>query len=255
MTEKTKFPTEIVDLPSKGYFYPPDNPLSSGKVEIKYMTAKEEDILTSQNLIKKGIVLDKLLQSLIVSNINYDDLLIGDKNALMIASRILGYGKEYKFQVDCPSCGVKSKDSIDLTLLNHKEIDFTKYSKGENNFEFKLPAIKIPITFKLLTHRDEKKIDSELKSLKKINKFQSTEITTRLKNIITSVDGDDDASTVREFVDKELFSRDSLELRNHLLDITPDVDMNYFFSCDDCGSEQKIMIPLTVEFFWPSGRG
>jgi hypothetical protein len=94
-----KFPTEEIELPSKGLVYPNDNPLSSGKVEMKYMTAKEEDILTNQAYIRKGTVLDKLLKSLIIDKkINIDDLIVGDKNSLLIASRILGYGKEYKFE-------------------------------------------------------------------------------------------------------------------------------------------------------------
>ena len=95
MEQTQKFPTEVVDLPSKGKLYPPDSPLASGTIEMKYMTAKEEDILTNQNYIEKGIVIDKLLQALIVDKtIDYNELLVGDKNALLIAARILGYGKE-----------------------------------------------------------------------------------------------------------------------------------------------------------------
>ena len=94
-----KFPTEMVELPSKGYFYSEGHPLSSGRVEIKYMTAREEDILTSQNLIKQGTVIDKLLEALVVDkSIKMDDMLIGDKNAIMVAARILGYGKNYDIE-------------------------------------------------------------------------------------------------------------------------------------------------------------
>ena len=107
-----KFPTEIVDLPSKGHFYVQGHPLSSGKVEIKYMTAKEEDILTSQNLIQQGTVIEKLLQSLIVDkSVKVDDMLIGDKNAIMGAARILGYGKDYQFTY------TDEEQSIDLSTL------------------------------------------------------------------------------------------------------------------------------------------
>ena len=145
-----QFPTEIVDLPSKGYFYPETNPLSSGKVELKYMTAKEEDILTSQNLIKDGTVIDMLLQSLIVNkDIKVEDLLIGDKNAIMLAARILGYGKDYEFTYD----GKEQK--IDLTILEPKEIDFSKVKKGQNQFDYELPKSKRKLTFKLLIGRDE----------------------------------------------------------------------------------------------------
>ena len=93
-----KFPTEVIDLPSGGKVYPKDSPLADGKIELKYMTTKEEDILMSQNLIKKGVVIDKLLDSLIVTEgVNQDNLLLGDKNVL-VASRIL-LMNEYKLKL------------------------------------------------------------------------------------------------------------------------------------------------------------
>jgi len=250
---KPKFPTEIVDLPSKGYFYPSDNPLSSGQVEIKYMTAKEEDILTSTNLIKKGIVLDKLLQSLIVSKIDFGSLLVGDKNALMVAARILGYGKDYKVEVNCPACNAKNEDNIDLTQLEHKELDWSSYEKGKNEFEFTLPASNRLIKYKLLNSNDDRAIDAEIKSLKKFNKDVDSEITTRLKHVITSIDGETDKGKIRKFVDEEFLSRDSLAFRNHLTAATADVDMNYYFTCAECAHEKVMPIPMTVEFFWPAG--
>ena len=122
--EQPKFPTEVVDLPSKGLLYPEGHPLSKGTIEMKYMTAKEEDILTSQNLIKKGVVIDQLLKSLIVTKVGLDELLIGDKNAVMLAARILGYGKTYSVDTTCPNCGTVEKDcEYDLTLFEHKPID------------------------------------------------------------------------------------------------------------------------------------
>jgi hypothetical protein len=135
MSEETKFPSEIVDLPSKGFFYEESNPLSSGQVEMRYMTARDEDILTSQNLIRRGVVIDKLLRSLIVDkSINLDSMLIGDKNALMVAARVLGYGKEYGFELDCPACSEHNKDTIDLTSLVEKEVNFDGLDKGVNEF-------------------------------------------------------------------------------------------------------------------------
>ena len=126
-----KSPTEMVDLPSQGYFYFDGHPLSSGKIEIKYMTAKEEDILTSQNLIQQGTVIDKLLESLIVDkSVKLDDLLIGDKNAIMVAARILGYGKEYEFTYD------GEEKSVDLSKLEPIKLDFSKFTRGKNEFEF-----------------------------------------------------------------------------------------------------------------------
>ena len=240
-----QFPTEIVDLPSKGYFYPETSPLSSGKVELKYMTAKEEDILTSQNLIKDGTVIDILLQSLIVNkDIKVEDLLIGDKNAIMVASRILGYGKDYDFSYD----GVEQK--VDLTQLEPVDIDFTNIKKGQNQFDYDLPKSERKITFKLLTGKDEKNIDAEVKAREKLGGSSTGELTTRLKNIITSVDGNVDRSYINNFVDNEFLSIDSLEFRKHMATVTPDIDMTTKIMVD--GEETEVTIPVTVRFFWPS---
>ena len=241
-----KFPTEMVDLPSKGYFYANGHPLSSGKVEVKYMTAKEEDILTSQNLIQQGLVIDKLLQSLIVDkSIKLDDMLIGDKNAIMVAARVLGYGKDYQFTYD------DEEQSVDLSTLEPVELDFSKFTKGKNEFNFKLPNSEREITFKLLTGGDEKEIDSEIKAKEKISKEQSSELTTRLKKMILSVDGKSEKSHINNFVDNEFLSRDSLAFRRYLSSITPDVDMTTKV-VDSTGKESEVTIPVTLRFFWPS---
>ena len=241
-----KFPTEVVDLPSKGYFYIDGHPLSSGKVEIKYMTAKEEDILTSQNLIQQGTVIDILLQALIVDKtINVHDLLVGDKNAIMVAARILGYGKEYEFEYD------GEEKSVDLSKLEPVKLDFSKFTKGENEFSFKLPTSERTITFKLLSGQDEKKIDAELKALEKITKSRSSELTTRLKTMLLSVDGESDKEYIINFVENEFLSRDSLAFRKHLSTITPDMDMTTTI-VDSSGKETEVVIPITVRFFWPS---
>jgi len=241
-----KFPTEVVDLPSKGYFYFEGHPLSSGKVEVKYMTAKEEDILTSQNLIKQGTVIDKLLESLIVDkSIKLDDMLIGDKNAIMLAARILGYGKDYEFEYD----GVEQ--SADLSTLEPLDIDFTKFTKGKNEFSFKLPSSERELTFKLLNGIDESDIESEINAKKKISKEQSSQLTTRLKHMILSVDGKSEKSYINNFVDNEFLSRDSLAFRQYLSSITPDVDMNVKV-VDSDGKKTEVAVPITVRFFWPS---
>jgi len=240
-----KFPTEVVDLPSKGHFYVEGHPLSKGKVEVKYMTAKEEDILTSQNLIKQGTVIDVLLQSLIVDKtINIQDLLIGDKNAIMVAARILGYGKEYQFEYD------GEEQEVDLSKLEPVGIDFKKFTKGINEFSYELPNSKRTVTFKLLTARDEKNIEVDLKALKKISKEKSSELTTRLKRVLLSVDGDNDKTHVNNFVDNEFLSRDSLAFRQHLSSMTPDIDMSTYIDVD--GEEIEVTIPVTLRFFWPS---
>jgi hypothetical protein len=239
------FPTEVVDLPSKGYFYIDGHPLSSGKVEVKYMTAKEEDILTSQNLIKQGIVIDKLLQSLIVDKtININDLLIGDKNAIMVAARVLGYGKDYEFTYD------GEEQTVDLSKLEPNDLDFSKHIKGENQFSFDLPSSKRPITFKLLNGHDEKDIEGELKALKKISKDNSSELTTRLKKMLLSVDGKSEIGYLNNFVDNEFLSRDSLAFRTYLSSVTPDINMTATIQDED-GEEQVVVIPITLRFFWP----
>ena len=159
-----KFPTEIVDLPSKGLIYPEDNPLASGKVEMKYMTAKEEDILTTQSYIKDGTVLDRLFQSLIVGNgegvpIKYVDLVTGDKNAIMIAARVLGYGKDYEVEITDPFTNNKQKDTIDLTQFENKEYDGTNQTElHKNEFEFTLPRSGRKITFMAMTESKERKV-------------------------------------------------------------------------------------------------
>ena len=255
--EKRQFPTEVVDLPSKGLLYSKDSPLSSGNIELKYMTAKEEDILTSRNLIQKGIVLDRLLESIIVDeNVSLNDLLLGDKNAIMIATRILGYGKDYTVQLTDPSTGDKQEETFDLTKVGDKKIDYKLFKCGKNEFEFDLPASKVKIMFRLLTHKEEKEIDVELKAHKKFTKDTgvTAEITTRLKKAIVSVNGDASQKRVNEFVENELLSRDSLSFREYLIKITPDVDMSFTFTSDQTGEDTTMDIPLDVEFFWPAGR-
>jgi len=245
-------PTEVIELPSKGWFYPQGHPLASGRIEMRYMTAKEEDILTSQNLIKQGVVIDKLLQALIVDKFNYSDLLVIDKNALFIAARVLGYGKDYEVEVACPACGEKSRHTVDLTTFESKEIDFDKFTKGQNAIEFTLPASKKTLTLKFLTHGDEKAIEDELKGLKKMNALTKvdSELTTRMKYIITAVDGNPDAVT-SSFVNSML-AVDSLALRKYLKEITPDIDTTFSYVCPHCGHEnEKIQVPIDVSFFWP----
>ncbi len=236
-----KLPTETVTLPSKGLFYPKDNPLSSGEVEVKYMTAKEEDILTNANYIQDGTVLDKLMKSLIVSKINYSDLLIGDKNAIMVSSRILGYGKDYKFTYQ------GEEHTVDLSTLENKEIDPSLFTPGNNTFNFTLPTTNIEVTFKLLTHGDEAKIAQEIKSLKKINAKATADLTTRLKYIIQSVDGNDETKEIRKFIDNYLLAQDARALRNYINEIQPDVDLTFFHE----RTGKRSNIPIGLNFFWP----
>lgn len=238
---ETKFPSEIVDLPSQGKLYPKESPLHKGSIELRYPTAKSEDILTNQTYLEKGIVVDKFLQSLIVDpTINYSELLIGDKNALLIAARILGYGGQYSFKY-----GGKTEE-VNLSELLAKPLSEEVLNATENNFEFILPASKVKVTFKLLTQGDEQKIEQELKGLKKINKDSSAELSTRLKYIITSVNGDEDPRNIRSFVDNALLARDARALRQYISKIQPDIDMT--FIPED--SNSPVQIPIQVNFLW-----
>ena len=245
--QEFKFPTEVIDLPSGGKIYGKDSPLHGGKLEIKYMTAKEEDILTSQNLIKKGVVIDKLLSSLIVTpGVTVDDLLVGDKNAVMIAARILAYGAEYNVKVSNPNTGEEMQHSFDLTDCEFKELpEDVDYS--ENSFKLDLPITKSTITFKFLTGKDESAINKEIESIKKIG--QSAEVTTRLKHVITSVNSETDRPVISNFVDN-LLSKESMILRDELKRIQPDIDLTTEVDFPS-GETVSLEIPMTVEFFWP----
>jgi hypothetical protein len=244
--ESFKFPTETIELPSKGLIYPEDNPLSSGKIEMKYMTAKEEDILSNQSYIQNGTVLDKLMKSLIVTKCNYNDLIVGDKNAIMIAARVLGYGKDYKFEY-------KGEEvEVDLSTLENKEFDENSITKGVNEFQYTLPNSGTEITYKLLSHKDEMAIEAEIKGLKKINKKADPMISTRMKQMILSVNGDSERKTVREFVDTYFLAMDARAFRKHIAGHQPDVNLLTQVELSDGGED--VEIPITVNFFWPDAN-
>ena len=246
---KMSLPTENVELPSKGLLYPLDNPLSSGVVEMKYMIAKEEDILSNQNYLKDGTVFDKLLKSLIVSKINYDDLTVGDKNAILIAARILGYGKDYKVTFTHPITGEEEVITIDLAEMKNKEIDYSLF-KNNNEFTFTLPKSQNQISFKMLTHKDERQIENELKGLKKIN--LSAEVTTRLKYSIVAVNNNREAKAIREFVDNFMLAADAQALREYIKEISPDLNLTFTFVGSDGYTKEGVDLPMGVSFFYPN---
>jgi len=248
--QKFTVPTELIDLPSKGLIYPKENPLSSGKVEMKYMTAKEEDILTNVNLLRQGLAIEKTLKSLIKSSINYEDLTLGDRNGLLIAARILAYGKDYSFMYRNPNTSEEEKIDIDLQNLKYKELDWSLFD-NKNEFEFKLPKSGNVITFKLLTVSDDKKIDEEIKGVKKNLGVDAGTLSTKLKHQIVAVNGDYSVKTVRDFIDQGyLLAIDSIELRKYMEKVTPDIDMSINFTLKD-GSEVSTDLPMTAEFFFP----
>ena len=240
-----KFPSEVIDLPSEGKLYPEGHPLKDGKVEIKYMTAKEEDILTSQNLIQKGVVIDRLLDSLILTEgVKTDDMILGDKNAVMVAARILAYGPEYECQVTNPNTG---------ELINHTfnlaDCPFKKPSKNikENLFDLTLPISKSKIKFSILTGKEEKLIEEDLKASKKLGSVLP-ELTTRLRYMIKEVDGDNSQSTINNTA-VNMLARDSMVLREELKKVSPDIDLTQEIEIE--GETVKVAIPMTVGFFWP----
>jgi hypothetical protein len=244
-----RFPTEIIDLPSKGLVYPESSPLSSGTIELKYMSAKEEDILTNSNFIEKGIVIDKLLQSMIVTKCDYNELITGDKNAILFAARILGYGAEYPVEIT-DKYGKKINTTIDLSSLKNKEINESLFIKGKNEFNFTLPQSKVSVTFKLLTSSDETKINEEIKGLKKAKPQESFDVTTRLKHTIIAINGDSNVEKIRYFVDNMMVG-DSRALRQYINEITPDLDMTFSYEDSKGDVVEGVSIPMNINFLWP----
>ena len=250
--ESYDFPTEIIDLPSKGKLYPKDHILSSGTIEMKYMTAKEEDILTNQSYIKQGVVLDKLFKALIMTKVNYNDILLCDKNAIMIAARILGYGKDYEISIPDPESDEMISHTVDLTDLKDKEIDWSLIDEGINAFSLTLPTSKKQVKLKLLSQGEQAKIDAELKGLVKIKKEAG--LTTLLKHVIVELDGDDDKSKIRKFVDTNLLAIDSRAIRQFLKTITPEIDMSIEVPVGEAGDTFPSQLDIGLDFFWPDAE-
>ena len=247
MADNKQYHSEVIDLPSLGKVYPKSSPISNGKIEIKYMTAREEDILTSQNLIKKGLVIDKLLDSLIITEgVKCDDLVLGDKNAVMVAARVLAYGPEYECEIENPNTGKTFSHVFNLADCPFKKLPD---DINDNKFEMELPVSKAKVGFKLITGKEEKLIEAELKGIKKTGVQVSPELTTRLKHTITSVNGDGDKSVINQFV-QNMLSRDSLELRKYINNISPDIELVQEIELE--GDTVKVDIPMTVNFFWPN---
>lgn len=248
--QESKFPSEVIDLPSGGKIYGKESPLYGGKIEVKYMTAKEEDILTSANLIKKGAVLEKLMDSLIMTpGVATKDLILGDKNAIMVAIRVLAYGPEYECEIESPTTGNKIKHTFNLADCPFKELP-KDVNYNANSFEFKLPISKTKVKFKLISGVEDEKIEQELESKKKIGHMIQTGITSRLKHIITEWDGETDVNKIGLNVENML-ARDSMALRNEITRISPDIEMKQEVMFEE-GDTVEVDIPLTVTFFWPN---
>ena len=250
-------PTEHIELPSQGKFYGEKHALHNQEtIEIKYMTAKEEDILTSPSLLKKGLTIDRLLRSVIIDKtIDPQHLLVGDRNAILVGSRVTGYGADYKVNIACPACASHNEMEVDLSEvnLNHGGVDnaygYKVVHTGGTEYEITLPKTDVRVTVKLLTGRDESNITASTNKRKK-HKVETGLLTTQLKALIVAVNGNRQQNDIEQFIEI-MPAFDSRYLRNTYDKICPNVDMSYPFTCDQCDHETEVEVPLSAEFFWP----
>jgi hypothetical protein len=245
-------PVDNVPLPSRGKIYPQNSALHGAEeIQIRAMTTREEDILTSQALIKKGTVINTLIKSCIVDpNIDVQELILGDRNALMIAIRITGYGAEYSTEFECPECNHKAPYDFMLDQLAIKPLEIDPVSFGQNLFEYTLPVCKKTVQFKFLTGRDEEEMTVTQQKMKKLQIHTDTLVTTRLQYAIVSVEGKTDKSLINSFI-KRMPARDSLVLRKYMEKHEPGIDMRQEYTCPACSYTEEVAIPLGVSFFWP----
>ena len=245
-------PRDFVMLPSKGKIYPTGSPLHNlEEIEVRHLTAADEDILTSRSLLRSGKAIDAMLNNVILNKtINTEELISGDKNAILTFLRITGYGADYPVEIECPGCNESIKHEFDLSQLKMRFLDVEPAAEGENRFSFEMPS-GVYVEFKLLNSAEDNQITDEADKLKKMtNSPFEKNVTTKLKHQIISVNGDTNRATISHFVDN-MNVRDSRAYRKHLEEIEPDVDMNQEFKCPLCGHSGEVEIPITVGFFWP----
>jgi len=247
-----EIPVESVPLPSAGSVYPQNHPLHGRtSIEIKAMTAREEDILMSRALIKQGTVITHLLKSCMIDkNVDPDDMLMGDRNAVMIAIRITGYGPEYHVEANCPDCSERNKIPFNLASMPIKRLDINPVEPGANLFSFKLPVTGKLVNFSFMTGADDKEISTTQERMKKQGFQADTAVTSRLQFAIQSIDGKDDRSLISHFV-RNMPARDSLALRQFIDKNEPGVDMKGWMECPVCGEHSQVPIALGASFFWP----
>ena len=246
-------PVEEVPLPSRGRVYPTSSALHEREtLSIRAMTTREEDILTSRALIKKGTVITELIKSCIVDkNVDVRDMIAGDRNALMVAIRIMGYGPSYKVDLTCSACDKKNADyEFQLDRLELKRLAIEPVAAGQNLFRFPLPQSKQEVEFKFLTGRDEEEIVVVQEKMRKIGTENDKLISGRLRYSIVSIGGKSDRSLINAAVDKML-ARDSLELRRFMEKNEPGISMNQEFACNHCDHVEEVAIPIGTNFFWP----
>ena len=245
--------TQQIPLPSQGVVYPEGHSLYDKKsVEIRAMTAREEDILTSRALIKNGTVITKLIESCLIDNtINVREMLSGDRNAIMVGVRITGYGQNYNVETECRECEAKQESEFDLAELAVKPLDIEPVTKGANEFEYVLPLSEKRVRFKFLTGADEEDIGHTAERLKRKGFVNESLVTTRLKYSILSIDGVTDRSAIANAVDR-MPAQDSAGLRGYINKHEPGVDMAQEVTCKNCGCSDDIAMPLGATFFWPA---
>lgn len=250
-----EIPTETVPLPSLGKVYPVNHPLHGREtVEIRGMTTREEDILTSRVFLKKGTVLTELIKSSLVDKrVDPLDLLIGDRNALMVAIRITGYTQEYTAEVTCSECNEKAKRSFDLSELPIEFLKLEPLALGQNVFGFKLPYLQKDVKFRFLTGRDEEEISTMAEKMKKIGMQSESNVTSTLLHAIISIDGITDKNKIAQFV-RMMPARDSLALRNYISMNDPGIIMKQETTCPLCQAIESVEIPITTEFLWPHAK-
>ena len=245
-------PTTFVKLPSEGLYYPEGHPLHNQEtIEIKEMTAKEEDILTSRALLEQGVAIDRLLESLLVDKtIKTDTLLAGDRNAIMVQARISAYGPSYKVAINCPACGEQTKHEFNLDEIEASKTGLFENTKRlpNNNIMVKL-SNGWEVECKMLDGRDEKMMVKESERKKK-NKIPEAPLTDMLNAIVVSVSGHKDRETIRKAV-AHMPAKDTRLLREAYQAAIPNVDMSQTFECRQCGHREDMEIPLSAEFFWP----
>lgn len=245
-------PTEVIDLPSKGLVYPKDSLLSSGQITMKYMTAKEEDILTSDALLRDGTMIDKLIRSLVVDPIDTDDLIVQDKDWLMIAARVMGYGAEYKFTMKDPFSGKDQEVSIDLSKIEFKEIDEDLF-QNQNQFQYTFPKCKKTITFQLMTGKKQKENEANLKKEKYKKNAVDNTLSENYSSIILNFDGETDRNKIKQMY-RELIALDSRDFRNYIKKIAPGAILKFWFVSDETGGEREMDIPFGKEFLYGTGE-
>lgn len=246
-------PTTTIELPSRGIPYAEDHPLSDGTIEIRYMTAADEDVLTDRNLIRKGTFVDKLYERVVVEEgVDPDEVLVGDKSAVLLATRILAYGADYEITVRDPYTQMNKKVMIDLSEISPVELDWDNMNQGQTEFEFELPVSKSLVTWRLMKSSDQKVIQRQQRKFQQHDgeDYVQPTVTTRLRHLISSVDGDDNLNTIRNFVNN-LIAADSFALRKEIRKYTPDLDMTFEHEASD-GSIVDTNITLDADFFLPS---